>query len=382
MKSKIDKTKLSAYLQQAGALSKNIKPSKAAAYGAMGVGMLTLPVVPTLGQCGTASYTSPNLDMNGGGTDFHFDFNYPQAIYMTRIGGWQVLVNGQDNGGYPFAKNVNGLNLTTATPWSSGGGSGDDFLLCVTFGTESDFNLGTSGFVGVRTNPGLIYGFFQVTITGTAPDPSFTSNNSQGGMDDNPATNAIGGNCSSLPVELIGFFAKLGHDHIQLSWTTASEENNAGFEIQRSLDGKDFSNIGWLDGRGTSSIQQQYSFLDENIEPVTEYFYRLKQIDIDGQSAFSPVLVITSLGKGTIISDAYPNPSKDGQIRFPFVSATDAEWTATVFNAQGIQLLQQKQLVVKGESDMPLSLGDLPKGNYFIKLENGMEQVYKKVSLL
>jgi len=317
--------------------------------------------------------------MNGGGNDFSFKF-YAAAIYMTRIGGWQALVNGNVDYGYPFLKNANGVNLTTASPWSSGKTSG--YYLLHKNGPLDDFNVGTSGFVGVRTNPGLVYGFFQVTIINTLPTPpSFTLDESQSGMDNTPASAAIGGDCASLPVELTGFFAKLRHDNIQLTWATASENNNAGFEIQRSLDGRDFSKIAWVDGHGNSYTPQEYSFVDENIKPSTEYYYRLKQTDIDGRTEFSPVLGITSLGKGTTISDAYPNPSVDGEIRFPFVSENEAEWTATVFNAQGIQLHQQKQLMAKGESDYTLSLGDLPKGTYFIKLENKFEQVYRKVNL-
>jgi hypothetical protein len=384
MKPKINTTKLSAYLHQADALSKNIKPAKVAAYGALGVGMLTLPVVPTLGQCGTANYVQPNLDINGGGNDFSFTF-YAAAIYMTRIGGWQALTNGSFDGGYPFLRNANGLNLTTATTWSSGKIPTNAYLLHKN-GPLDDFNVGTSGFVGVRTNPGLVYGFFQVTIINTLPTPpNLTIDESQSGMDGNPGSPPIGGDCvsmgTSLPVELSGFFAKLAHDNIQLTWATASESNNAGFEIQRSLDGRDFEKIGWADGRGNAYSPQEYSFKDENIKPATEYYYRLKQTDMDGQFEYSPVLGITTLGNGTIISDAYPNPSKDGEVHFPFNASADAEWTATVFSAQGVELHQQKQLVPKGESNFTLSLGDLPKGAYFIKLENKFEQVYRKINL-
>jgi Secretion system C-terminal sorting domain len=381
MQHKIDKTKLTAYLQQAGALSKNIKPAKVAAYGALGVGMLTLPVVPTLGQCGTAVFNAPYaISMDGGGYDFSF-YLFGVGVYMSRDVGWQALVNGNYLNGYPYLKNANGINLTTASPWSSGGPGNPNYILYRN-GPNDDFEVGTSGFVGVRTNPGMVYGFFQVTIGGIY---NFTIDVAQSGMDATPATPAVGGDCSSLtiplPVELKGFFAKLRHDIIELSWATATESNNAGFEVQRSLDGKDFSKIGWIDGHGDSFTEHKYSLLDENIKPNTDYYYRLRQTDFDGQSEYSPVLVITSLGEGTIISDAYPNPSKDGEINFPFVSANEAEWTATVFNAQGVQLRQQRQMVTKGEFTMALSLGDLPKGNYFVKLENGIEQVYRKVNL-
>jgi hypothetical protein len=86
-----------------------------------------------------------------------------------------------------------------------------------------------------------------------------------------------------LPVELLQFEADPGKDAIALQWTTASEENNKGFEVQRTQDlSGDFETIAFVPGNGTTTEIHSYEFIDRAISPNREYFYRLRQIDFDG----------------------------------------------------------------------------------------------------
>lgn len=112
---------------------------------------------------------------------------------------------------------------------------------------------------------------------------------------------------SPLPVELTSFTASLENNNVMLHWSTASELNNEGFEVQRSLDGLEFGSIGFVIGNGSTSQAMQYEFMDSNPRNGTLY-YRLKQIDFDGHFEFSEVVAV-NLTKGFSIS-AYPNPFK------------------------------------------------------------------------
>lgn len=94
-----------------------------------------------------------------------------------------------------------------------------------------------------------------------------------------------------LPVELLSFNAKKRNNSVELDWTTASENNNDYFEIQRSKDGMAFETIDIVYGNGTSTVMNQYSYTDVTSLSGTS-FYRLKQVDFDGQNeTFQPVSI-------------------------------------------------------------------------------------------
>ncbi len=117
----------------------------------------------------------------------------------------------------------------------------------------------------------------------------------------------------NIPVELTSFSAKVNDKNVVLSWVTATELNNHGFEIQRSLkseSGKDvWSKIGFVEGNGNTTETHLYSFLDGNIVRPGHYSYRLKQVDFDGKYAYSEVAEIDIKKPVTyFLSQNYPNP--------------------------------------------------------------------------
>ena len=108
-----------------------------------------------------------------------------------------------------------------------------------------------------------------------------------------------------LPVSLTSFSAKLMMDKVALNWSTAQELDNKGFEILRSADGRNFVKIGWIDGNGNSHSAIKYSFTDAS--PLAgKNFYRLRQVDIDGNSTHSEIVAV-STGNNTKLSLS-PNP--------------------------------------------------------------------------
>jgi hypothetical protein len=109
-----------------------------------------------------------------------------------------------------------------------------------------------------------------------------------------------------IPVELISFNGYYNHGTIILDWTTATETNNTGFEIQKLTTG--WLKIGFVQGSGTSTETQRYSFIDDNITSGINS-YRLKQIDYDGSFEYSGIVEIeTGIINQFSLEQNYPNP--------------------------------------------------------------------------
>jgi hypothetical protein len=131
------------------------------------------------------------------------------------------------------------------------------------------------------------------------------------GLQGNFAVTKING-VNIIPVELTSFTAQANGKNIELKWTTASETNNRGFEIERSdfLESgiKEWLQVGFVDGNGTTSEIQSYTFTD-NLLTSRKYFYRLKQIDLDGTINYSNEIESeTILPDEYILYQNYPNP--------------------------------------------------------------------------
>jgi hypothetical protein len=116
---------------------------------------------------------------------------------------------------------------------------------------------------------------------------------------------------SPLPIELISLTGQRLNDQVViLNWLTATERNNAGFEVWRMIEGEaEFSEVGWVSGAGDSQGSIAYEIMDGNVAQVTSY-YQLKQIDHDGEYAWTPVVAVAGAEPiGRFF--AYPNPASD-----------------------------------------------------------------------
>lgn len=184
---------------------------------------------------------------------------------------------------------------------------------------------------------------------------------------------------TALPVEFTHFEAKVKDARaIQLDWHTVTEINNAGFEIERSLDGNVFRAIGWINGNETSLTKNVYQYLDTEVNINQRYYYRLKQVDYDGTFDYSMVQTAIISNKDVNIS-VYPNPASDR------VTVNMNEELLEKNSVIFFQLLNTigQVLSVSSIEDVQtnISLQNLPSGVYFYRVING-EEVVKSDKLL
>ncbi|UOQ71658.1 T9SS type A sorting domain-containing protein [Hymenobacter cellulosilyticus] len=172
----------------------------------------------------------------------------------------------------------------------------------------------------------------------------------------------IGSN-GPLPVELVSFNAARQAGAVQLQWTTASEKNNDRFEVQRSDNGQQYTTISTVRGAGTSTNATSYSFRDA--EPLSGVsYYRLRQVDQDGTSSYSPVRVV-----GAVLAVAYPSPTYD-VLNLP---ATRVGTPYRVFNMLGQALLEGK-VPVTGI----INVQGLRSGGYLLEVGTGQDRVAQR----
>ncbi|MEZ5006978.1 MAG: T9SS type A sorting domain-containing protein [Chitinophagales bacterium] len=173
-----------------------------------------------------------------------------------------------------------------------------------------------------------------------------------------------------LPVELINFTAEaINNKKIQLNWTTASEINNKGFEIERSLDGINFETIGWVDGNGNSNEIHTYETIDSEVSvSVGTYYYRLKQIDFDDAFEYSDVAsaTITSLNVFEA-SNFIPNPSSHAT-KLDFELPNNTEVQIELFDNLGRLVTTKVVHLSAGKQSIEFNTTDYSAGVYFANI--------------
>ena len=174
---------------------------------------------------------------------------------------------------------------------------------------------------------------------------------------------------TAMPVVLVRFSATPRSGKILLEWNTATEQNNKGFEVERSADGRSWNKLGFVPGMGTTVEANNYSFWDE--KPVTgPNHYRLKQTDLDGRFVYSPIVSVENEADGRSGLRLFPNPAPQGITSLVVPEAPEGDGFLEVFDGLGQLVLYQKLALDHGQP-FPLNLSGHPAGMYTVRLEIG-----------
>ena len=300
----------------------------------------------------------------------------------------------------PYTLNSGWLNGSGTKYWQISFATTDYSGVGISFSTRSsgtgprDFKLQysitspTSGFIDVPSSD------YAVSLT-TCQDFAFaipaavdnladvylrfimTSNTSQGGGTvaaggTNGMDNIIVTAATSMPVSLISFRGLKNKNIIDLSFSTATEINNDYFAIERSNNGSDFTEIGQVKGAGSTRIPQQYTFTDHQPLPGKNY-YRLRQVDFDGRSAYSAVVSVVFSKTGDLT--LAPSPATDlVLIHLDQPAVEDGVWQ--VFDVAG-RLVQSGNWLSETE-ETSINVGLLPEGMYTFRLAMGQTVIVKQ----
>jgi photosystem II stability/assembly factor-like uncharacterized protein len=178
---------------------------------------------------------------------------------------------------------------------------------------------------------------------------------------------------SFVPVELVSFSAEVFGGNVNLSWMTATELNNYGFQIERrNAESTEWVNIGFVNGNGSTTETQYYSFSD-NLVPIGQYFYRLKQLDFSGSYEFSSEIEATILEvlNDFTLKQNYPNPFNPST-RISFSLPQNVFATLKVFDVLGneIETLVNRDLEA-GSYEVEFIGKNLTSGVYFYNITAG-----------
>jgi hypothetical protein len=193
----------------------------------------------------------------------------------------------------------------------------------------------------------------------------------------------IGG--GALPIQLVSSSANVIRDNdVEVSWKTASETNNYGFDIYRRRGESEWTKIGFVAGHGTTLAPQSYSYVDRSVS-FGQYSYRIKQVDLDGASKEYPemeVAVATGPDK-FVLAQNYPNPFNPSTI-IDFVVPRNGFTTMKVYNLLG----QAVATLYEGNADAGkvyttrFNASNIPSGLYFYTLRSAGKIETKRMILM
>ncbi len=183
-----------------------------------------------------------------------------------------------------------------------------------------------------------------------------------------------------IPVELASFEAKAENNKVNITWKTATETNNKGFEIERK-NNTDWETITFIGGKGSTTNISSYSYTDQ-VNVVGKYIYRLKQIDFDGTVNYSNEVEVLVQPSEFSLSQNYPNPFNPSTT-IKFTLAAKGQVIIKVFSING----QEVATIINEEKDagyysVQYNASSLASGVYLYRMVAGKFNMTKKFILL
>jgi len=168
-----------------------------------------------------------------------------------------------------------------------------------------------------------------------------------------------GGDCVAVPVVFSRFDGAADKaTRILLQWTTATESDNSGFEVERADASMTWRSLGFVEGQGTRTEASEYSFLDR-MPFIGNNFYRLKQVDFSGEFAYSEVISVSSEGDQEGIATVFPTVAED-ELYIRYRSEAEAAAVAAIYSING-KLVRQL-----ANTTSVIDVSDLESGQYVV----------------
>lgn len=186
---------------------------------------------------------------------------------------------------------------------------------------------------------------------------------------------------NGVPVEFTSFTVTSVSEEVTLNWSTATETNNLGFEIQRKYN-SEFNTIGFIEGAGTTTEAKHYMYRDKNLF-AGAYTYRLKQIDFNGETSYSDEIEIEVFGPAKFeLAQNYPNPFNPST-KLEFYISEKKFTNLSVYNSLGEKVSELvNEVLPAGKYNSTFDAGGFPSGIYFARLNAGSFTQTIKMSLL
>jgi hypothetical protein len=180
---------------------------------------------------------------------------------------------------------------------------------------------------------------------------------------------------NTLPIELISFKATCENKNRQLTWTTATETNNNFFTVYRSKDAVNWEEMGSVDGKGNSSQQVNYFFIEK--EPYTDIaYYLLKQTDFNGNYSYSSPITIYNCEDERIEKiNIYPNPTS-GKIQLSFENEQENNYSIKIENVFGEEVYSSTK-----ENNPIIDISNYTEGIYFVHITVNSQTIIQKILL-
>ena len=335
---------------------------------------------------------------NAGPSSFKNDFETHYGFVINPGGGnTDVYVDGVSYIGTPagqYLGNANQSGTSTTGPTDNGIFSANSFSYAFynlfhdhQRGWEISIPLSELGNPSSSDNIELFAAV--VSSTGYFSDVTVPGNISTGNLGNEPDFSVLTGGPfhtmgAPVPVELVSFNSSVVGNSVNLKWSTATEINNSGFEVQRSVDNRSYKTLSFINGKGTSTELNHYSFIDSDLQSGT-FYYRLKQIDFDGTFEFSNVIEVNvnSVPSQFSLNQNYPNPFNP-ETSISFSVAQDGLTNLTVYNLLGQQVatLFNENAQTGTNYKVNFDASKLSSGIYIYRLKQNSNVITKKMTLI
>lgn len=189
-----------------------------------------------------------------------------------------------------------------------------------------------------------------------------------------------------LPVELASFTSLINLNNVNLKWSTSSEQNNSGFEVERKLsdENSNWSKIAFVNGNGNSTEIKDYNYTDKNLE-IGKYNYRLKQLDFNGNYKYYDLEseVIVGIPTQFELSQNYPNPFNP-VTKINFTLPADTKVSLSVYDISGrlVSTLINNEFKQANYYSVSFSGANLSSGTYFYSIRTDNNNETKKMILI